>query len=226
MKNKALLIFDNDGVLRDESLSYQRCIKETVAFFSGSEATESELLQSMKQSNSDWERVRIILNQREIKADFDKIKEKFQELYLGKKLDFTGYITQESWLADNNRLMALSDRSQMAIVSGAPKEEIFYTLKKNNAAEFFEIVLGMNDCEGKYDGIKKVLNKILPNQCFFCDDRPSSIESAKRISNLRVFGILPPNYNMSWEKTLLDAGAEKVFKNVNEYCDYLINEIK
>lgn len=79
-----LLAFDNDGVLRDESVSYQRCVVETVAFFDqGVSATEKELTDSLKQSNDDWDRTHKILQQRGIKVDFELVKEHFQDLYLG-----------------------------------------------------------------------------------------------------------------------------------------------
>src|SRR3989344_8336995 len=80
-----LLAFDNDGVLRDESVSYQRCVVETVAFFDyGKPATEAELTASLKQSNDDWDRTYRILQRRGIGVDFQTVKEHFQDLYLGK----------------------------------------------------------------------------------------------------------------------------------------------
>lgn len=220
-----LLVFDNDGVLRDESASYQRCVVETVAFFDkGIPATEQELIESMKQSNNDWERTHKILRQRKINIDFNRVKGHFQDLYLGKDRDFTGYINDEPWLADNSLLGRLAKNHTLAIISGSPRKEIKYTLKKNGALGYFSLILGMHNCAGKKDGIEKVIAHFNPEEIFFCDDRPSPIEQVVSIeqSKIHVFGILPPqNYN-GWYEVLKDAGAEEVFANVKEYCRYIL----
>ena len=57
-----LLAFDNDGVLRDESVSCERCIVETVDYFDlGNPATGEELDWSRQKSNNDWDRTYDIL---------------------------------------------------------------------------------------------------------------------------------------------------------------------
>ncbi len=224
-----LLVFDNDGVLRDESVSYLRCIRETIAFFDNNiEATESEMEESMKNSNNDWERTHDILNKRGFSYSFYLIKEHFQDLYLGKKRDFTGYINDEPWLADNGLLEKLSYKNHLAIVSGAPKEELEYTLKKNNAHSYFSLILGMFDCKDKKEGIEKAFNHFKDKEIYFCDDRPSPIKKVLELSehNLKVYGILPPQESSKgWKRTLKEAGAKEVFPNVNEYCRFLIKNI-
>lgn len=224
-----LLVFDNDGVLRDESVSYSRCIRETIAFFDNNiEATESEMKESMKQSNNDWERTYNILKNRSVSISFDEVKEHFQNLYLGKKRDFTGYINNEPWLADNSLLEKLSKNNHMAIVSGAPKEELKYTLKKNNAHSYFSLILGMFDCKDKKEGIEKAFNHFKDKEIFFCDDRPSPIKKALELSesyNLKVYGIMPPQSSKDWKRTLEDAGAKKVFHNINDYCNFLLQTV-
>lgn len=227
MDNNLLLAFDNDGVLRDESVSYLRCIRETVAFFSnGEEANEKEMLESMKQSNDDWERTFNILVGRGVKIDFEIVKNYFQDLYLGTKRDFTGYINDEPWLANNELLKNLSKKFNLAIVSGAPKEEILYQLRKNEAEKYFKVIFGMNECEDKLDGIKKLIEIFHPDKISFCDDRPSPLKkvgSMKNSSQLNIYGILPPKVNKDWTAVLLEAGAEKVFADVNEYCKFILS---
>jgi phosphoglycolate phosphatase-like HAD superfamily hydrolase len=224
MKN--LLVFDNDGVLRDESVSYQRCVRETVEFFgNGIPASEEELIESLKKSNDDWDRTHKILEKRGVNISFSDVKEHFQDLYLGKKRDFTGYINNEPWLADNLLLEKLSKENILAIVSGAPKEEIVYTLKKNNAFKYFSLILGMDDCKNKKDGVELAINKFNPKKVFFCDDRPSPIKEVKKVNfDVDVYGILPPLNIENWGNVLADAGATKVFKNVNEYLNFLLSQ--
>jgi len=223
---KTLLVFDNDGVLRDESVSYQRCVVETVAFFDhGIPATEKELIDSLKQSNNDWDRTHKILQQRGINVDFETVKEHFQDLYLGKGRDFTGYINDEPWLADNTSLAKLSDEYPLAIVSGAPIEEIKYALKRNQALDFFSAIWGMFECSGKNDGLKKAIAHFGAQKILFCDDRPSSLREASKLKgeyDIEVYGIIPPNAPEGWNKVLEDAGASKVYSNVKEYCVELL----
>ena len=156
---RTILVFDNDGVLRDESKSYQKAISQTVFDFSDNYPSEEELIDSMKESNDDWQRTYNILNQRGINIKFDEVKEHFQDLYLGKKRDFTGYINDEPWLIENILLYKLSKRYEMVIVSGAPREEIEFTLKKNYARCFFNEIWGMHECNGKKDGLEKVIER-------------------------------------------------------------------
>jgi len=226
MIKKILLAFDNDGVLRDESVSYSRCIRETVGFFDdGKEASEEEMIESMKESNDDWERTFNILIKRGVDIDFNTVKAHFQDLYLGKERDFTGYINDEPWLADNKLLKELSKKYDLVILSGAPKDEIVYTLKRNNALDYFKLILGMFDCKDKLDGMMKIKEIFNPDEIFFCDDRPSphkKLKIMKQDFKLNTFGILPPKVNKDWKTILSDAGAEKVFDNVNEYCKYLL----
>ncbi len=228
MADKILLAFDNDGVLRDESVSYTRCISETVAFFSkNSSATENELIQSMKESNDDWERTFNILKKRGVDVNFNEVKDYFQDLYLGKKRDFTGYINNEPWLIDNKLLEELSGKYELVIISGAPKPEILYTLKRNNALKYFKLILGMDECSDKLDGMMKVRAVFNPSEVFFCDDRPSPLKKLKIMKQdfkLNLYGILPPKINKDWSSTLIEAGAEEVFDNINDYCKFILNK--
>ena len=221
-----LLVFDNDGVLRDESGSYQKCVVETVAFFDhGTPATEKELTDSLKQSNNDWDRTHKILQQRGINVDFEVVKKHFQDLYLGEGRDFTGYINDEPWLADNTSLAKLADKYPLAIVSGAPIGEIKYTLKRNRALDFFGAIWGMFECDGKNDGLKKAIAQFGAQKILFCDDRPSSLREASKLVgdyDIEVYGIIPPNAPEGWNQVLKGAGALKVYSNVREYCAELL----
>lgn len=222
---KVLLAFDNDGVLRDETGSYERCVKETVSFFdNGRAATPKELRQSMIQSNNDWERTHGILRERGVRVGFERVKEHFQDLYLGRERDFSGYINDEPWLADNRLLAELAELQRLVIVSGAPKKEIEYTLQRNGASDYFSFIWGMHKSKGKGDWLESAIARFRPEATCFCDDRPSPIKSVLGLGleNLFAYGILPPQEGRAWRKTLLDAGAGEVFSDVNEYCRFLL----
>jgi len=231
-----LLAFDNDGVLRDESVSYERAIRDTVASFdSGTAATDKEITDSRAASNDDWERTFEILRQRGVYTAEQKeetlkgvIMPRFQELYLGELIDgrFTGYINDEPWLADNALLSQLSQKHPLIIVSGAPQEEIRYALRRNNAEELFSLILGMHDISGKAEGLEKAIAYFSVEQTYFCDDRPSGVKAGVSLSEkglaVVTFGIRPPQETERWDKVLLDAGAERVFPSVKEYCNFFL----
>ena len=136
-----LVLFDNDGVLRDESQSYERAVANSVEILSDGEiATHAELISSRKATNNDWERVFYILKDRGVFGEDEQvenrlpdIKKIFQRLYLGDLVNgrYTGYIKDETWLADNNLLRELARFTDLAIVSGAPLDEIEYTKNRN-----------------------------------------------------------------------------------------------
>jgi len=223
-----VIAFDNDGVLRDESVSYQRCVVETVTFFNnGIQPTQEELVESFKQSNDDWDRTHKILQQRGIDIPFNDVVNHFQDLYLGPKRDYSGYINDEPWLADNDQLDELSKKALLVIVSGAPRDEIEYTLKRNNANEYFSGIWGMHDIEDKKQGIKQVIQFYKPSSVFFCDDRPSSLTEVSSLAGkveVVTYGILPPKPPTdTWGDELIRAGARAVFPNVKEYCKFLLS---
>jgi len=234
-----LLAFDNDGVLRDESKSYEKAIRNTVAFFSGKPASDEEIRKTRQISNNDYERTFEILKNRKVKGFEESMREsalnhliipKFQEFYLGNFIDgrYTGYIDKEPWLADNRLLEKLSKEYPMVIVSGAPTEEVLYTLRKNKAEKFFRIIFGMDDGKGKEEQLEKAIAYFHPEKTYFCDDRPSGLSAriklALRRNDISAFGIRPPQENEDWDKVLLEEGAMKVFKNVNDYCKFVLKE--
>jgi HAD superfamily phosphatase len=221
-----LFVFDCDGVLRDESQSYLRCVTETVAHFSGGNPpTQSELTITLEESNDDWERTHRILQRRGRVVPFETVKGHFQDLYLGKARDFSGYINNEQWLAYNSLLGILSARHPLAIVSGAPRDEITYALRKNGADKFFSGIwssMEQQDCANKRDGIEQAIARFKPNETIFCDDRPSPIREATQLPQVKVFGIMPPLAADGWDTVLREAGALDVYPNVKSYCRFLV----
>ena len=108
---KLAIGFDNDGFIRNEKPSYGRCSNETVAFYdNGRLPSQKEIDHSIEITNNDWVRTHNILKDRGIIIPFEDVKEHFQDLYLGKKRDFTGYIVDEPYLADNTLLGLLSEK--------------------------------------------------------------------------------------------------------------------
>ncbi|MBN1156221.1 HAD hydrolase-like protein [Candidatus Woesearchaeota archaeon] len=221
---KTLVAFDFDGVLRDES-PYRSCMAETVAFFDkGKPATPEELIESMTVTNDDWVGTHTILKQRGIIVDFETVTRYLQDLYLGRDRDFTGRINNEPWLADNDVLAKLSEAHPLVIVSGAPKQEVMYALQRNEAERYFKQIWGKEDYTNrKKDGLEKAITSFQPDRVLFCDDRPAPLRESATINGVRVYGIVPPQKPVGWRDVLMDAGAEKVFQHVTDYCQYVLS---
>ena len=84
--------------------------------------------------------------------------------------------------------------------------------------------MGMFECDGKNDGIRKAIAEFGADNVYFCDDRPSPIKEALKLSpehDIEVYGIVPPGAPDGWAGTLSDAGARRVFGHVKEYCRFL-----
>lgn len=231
----AILAFDNDGVLRDESVSYERCIVETVGWFDGGRAaTIDEITDTRTRSNNDWERTWMILEERGVVTPDQKqamyeseVVARFQEFYWGDPKG-TGFINDERLLVEPAMLKMLGEKHPRVIVSGAPQDEVRHTLRKNGVEGYFNPIWGMHDCDGKVDGLSRVMAAFGTSEVYFCDDRPSGVKAGVELQTkgVRTFGIIPPQETMySWRNVLMDVGAEDVFANVNEYIDWLIDEL-
>ncbi len=224
-----LVAFDCDNVLKGENESYQRCVIETIEhFINGESITKNELIASLKTSNDDWLRVQDILKQHGVNVDYGVIREHFQDLYLGVNRDFSGYVNNEPWLVDNSLLRKMARFDHLTIVSGGPQSEIRYALNKHDAQELFPKIWGVDDCNGKDDGLEQALNYFGTNEVYFCDDRPYPIIQASKLVgvngyDVQIFGILPPNAPKDWGKVLMEAGAVEVFHNVNKYCEFVLS---
>lgn len=219
---KPIAGLDFDGVFRDESKSYQRCKRETVVYFDPSRipVDDGELAGSIAHSNNDWVGTQWILKKRGIYRDLDTITEHFQGLYHGKK-GVPGYIDNEPWLVNNKLLAKLGEKFHIVIISGAPKEEIEYALRKNKALNYIDLILGMHDCEDKADGAEQALKMFNAEEMWFCDDRKKGLEDVRRNLKVKPYGILPPHFHCKYAEKLQRAGAIDVFNDVNEYIRFL-----
>ena len=112
-----------DGVLADVSESQRLAVKLTAEYFSGKEVSFEEI-QGLKQEggfNNDWVLTQELIRRKGKDIEFDRVKSKFQELYLGD--DYDGLITRESLLLSKNILIRLAKRYQVGIVTGRPRDD-------------------------------------------------------------------------------------------------------
>lgn len=146
------VIFDIDGVLVDVSESYREAIRLSAGYVLGREVDVGEVdeIKRIPGMNNDWDAAYAIakgLNSAEgierESGEYEKVKAKFQELYLG------GLRDKEKILIREETLRELKGRGiALGIVTGRPREEALYVLREF-IPEFFsgECIVAMEDCE-------------------------------------------------------------------------------
>lgn len=226
---KKALLFDMDGVLVDVSQSYRIAIQKTVESFSGKQILP-ELIQEYKNKgglNNDWDCTEAILKDLGCVIEKQKIIDKFQEFYLGKRIDNSdGLICQEKWLLDSTFLYQLSQTYKLGIMTGRPRQEAMIALEKAGAKNFFEVVIAMEDVpegKGKPDpfGLQLCLNKLGCKKGYYLGDVGDDMTAAKA-ANLRGVGVLPPqDKSEDLKKLLQEKGAVEVIKTTNDVMNIL-----
>jgi HAD superfamily phosphatase len=224
-REEPAVLFDMDGVLVDVSKSYRTAIQETVGFFSGQPAQPEEI-QALKERggyNNDWDLTEEILKSKGKTVPKAVIVEKFQELYIGMD-NKRGLIENETWQLPKPQLKELHERHCLGIVTGRPRSETFYTLKKLGLERLFDVVIVMEDYppeKAKPDPypITLATERLGMLEAVYVGDSVDDIAAAKR-AGIRAFGCIPPGVAAEpLKQLLLNGGAEKVLVNIREIND-------
>jgi len=214
-----LLIFDIDGVLADVSRSYRVSIKKTAEYFTGRNISFDDI-QAYKNRgglNNDWDLTEAIIRDKGVAVDKKGIIRKFQEYYNKPK-------SNEVWLLDKNILEALSQRGTLAILTGRPKKEASYILRKNNVTKYFKVIVAMEDISRQKpnpQGLLRIMRRCpCPDACYFGDTIDDM--KAARAANIIPIGVLPPQDRSSALRNLLIRnGASAVLNNINQIARVL-----
>jgi len=254
---KAIIIFDIDGVIRDVGNSYRKAIADTVERFTeGGWRPKMEDLDNLKSEgiwNNDWEASQELVyryfeaqdkTREEVRLDYDRIVEFFQERYRGKHPElFDGYIANEPLLVSPSYFEQLQANDLgYGFFSGATKGSAEFTIKHRLKLDN-PILIAMEDAPSKPDptGMYAVISEIestLSNiPVFYLGDTVADMytvakaESQKPERNWVGVGILPPHVQSSsvrqadYAQKLMQAGAEIVLSNIEKLDPELINEL-
>jgi HAD superfamily phosphatase len=145
--SKPILIFDMDGVLVDVSESYRETIACAAERFTGVKPTP-EYIQECKNRggfNDDWKLTHHIVTEAGVDVPFERVKECFQELFLG------GLMLRERWVAQPGLLRRLAERFDLAILTGRPRDEAELTLKRFAGPVVFRPIVCMGEARPKPD---------------------------------------------------------------------------
>ena len=213
------LIFDIDGVLVDVSKSYRAAIKQTADFFTGKKVTLEEI-QNYKESggyNNDWDLTAAIVRSKRKDISKEKVINKFQSFY--KKS-----INNERWILNKKILQELSDKYSLAILTGRPRKEVLYVLRKNKVKKYFSEIIAMQNVSKQKpnpEGILKILKQSQKTEAFYFGDTIDDMKAAIS-AKITAIGILPPrSKSPRLKKLLIKCGAKIVLKNINQIQEAL-----
>lgn len=226
------ILFDMDGVLVDVSASYRLVIKKTAEYFLGKEISLSEIQQYKNRGgyNNDWDITETIILSRGKKIEKEEIIKRFQTYYLGN--DFDGLIKNEKWLPDHDVLSGLKKNYKLGIVTGRPRSEAEYVLRRFNSGNFFDVLITMEDIpEGKEKpdpcGIKIAMEKFGVKRAVYLGDTVDDIKSAIDAGATPI-GVVDKKGHKSGSKedkeqkrSLKQHGAIYVLESINEVGEIL-----
>ncbi|MBI2661072.1 histidinol-phosphate transaminase [Candidatus Woesearchaeota archaeon] len=208
-----VLIFDIDGVLADVSASYRLAIRKTSKFFTGADISFKKIQDYKNKGgfNNDWDLTEAIIKERGVNADKSLIVKKFQSYYNKSKND-------EKWLLNKAVLKLLAKRYNLAIVTGRPKEEACYVLKKNKVIDCFKTIIAMEDVSRQKpnpEGLLKILGKYRNSEAYYFGDSAGDMKAAVA-ADVKPIGVLPPqDKSESLQNLLARNGAKSVIWDIN-----------
>lgn len=219
LREKAIL-FDMDGVLVDVSRSYRVAIKQTAEFFIGQEVRPEEIQEFKERGGfaNDWELTEAIISSRGFNAPLAEVIKRFQSIYLGSR-------SKERWVLPCEILAELYRNYRLGIVTGRPREEVYYALEKNGVKEFFDIIIAMEDClrNEKPDpyGIRLALQQMGIGDAVYVGDAVDDMIAAKA-AGIKAIGVLPPKIkSATLERRLREEGADAVIDNIKKITEVL-----
>ncbi len=233
MIQKAIVIFDIDGVVRDVSGSYRRAIADTVEYFTNAAyrptPLEIDQLKSEGVWNNDWEASQELIYRyfagqeqprEQVQLDYNTIVSFFQSRYRGTDPDnFTGYICNEPLLLQASYLEQLTQAGiAWGFFSGATRGSDNYVLEKRLGLKS-PVLIAMEDAPGKPDptGLFATVQK-LENELdelsviLYVGDTVAdmyTVAKAREINPHRTWigvGVLPPHVQETAQRR--DAYAE------------------
>jgi histidinol-phosphate aminotransferase len=223
------LLFDLDGPLVDVSHSYRQAILETARAFLPAElqaeASPARVEQLKRRGglNNDWHCTAALLAELGHPRPLDEVVTAFQARYWGSCGD--GLIAREPWLLPLHWKSPLS-RWKTGIVTGRPRQEALFTLRKQDWHRVFGTVVAMEDAPAKPapDGLIQALGEVSANahETAYLGDSVDDMRAAVAAGVLPV-GVLPAQ--ASWgdglAEKLYEAGAHAVFASVEEVLRWL-----
>lgn len=220
--DRAIVVFDIDGVVRDVGGSYRRALADTVEHFTQTAyrptSADIDRLKSEGVWNNDWEASQELIyryfegeSQSRVQLDLDygALVAFFQDRYRGPDThNWTGYICSEPLLMQASYLDSLTEAGMpWGFFSGAMRDEAMYVLEGKLGLKS-PLLVAMEDAPGKPDptGLLRVveeledLHELVPGTpVIYVGDTVGdlyTVEKAGLIQPSRLWvgvGVLPPH---------------------------------
>ncbi len=216
------ILFDMDGVLGDVSKSYRQSIIETAKCF-GCDISLKDIsaLKQKGKANNDWLLTQSLLNEKGIEIEFKEVKKVFENIYQG--TDGTaGLKEKETLIPSLETLLKLKEKVKLAVVTGRPRSDAEYFLKRFNLTDIFEVVIVLEDAELKPSPkpLLMALEKLGVKYAWMIGDTTDDITAA-RGAGVVPLGILAPGESDNNCSHLLDTGAGKILTSLKEIIGLL-----
>lgn len=215
------VLFDMDGVLVDVSRSYRTTIRHTVEHYLKKEISP-DLIQSFKDRgglNNDWDLSEAILKHFGIIISKKELIDFFQGIYLGDQ--FNGLIRNEKWLLDTAVIEKIKTDFVTGIVTGRPRMEAVYVLKRFRMEKYFPVMITMDDLPADKqkphpDGILKAMDQLQITDAYYAGDTIDDMIAAGK-AGVKGIGILTGMSDTEEQRNLFSQhGASAVLNSVNE----------
>jgi len=218
------LIFDLDGVIADESISYRQAIVETAASF-GLEIDLAAVnaAKAAGDANNDWELTRRLLSHAGIEVDLEEVTTRFEAIYQGTDAA-PGLRRHERLIVEPDLLRAFAERLPLAMVTGRPRLDGGRFLSGHGIEGCFQTVISMENAPAKPDPapVHLALKRLGVRHAWMVGDTPDDIRAA-RAAGVLPLGIVAPGDDPDLARTALaDAGAARILATVDELLETLL----
>lgn len=217
------LLFDLDGVIADESVSYRRAVVETAASFGVDlDVAAVNAAKAAGDANNDWELTRRLLADHGVDADLDEVIGRFEAIYQGTD-EAPGLRRHERLLVDRELLRQLAAMLPLAIVTGRPRGDADRFISEHGIGEFFSTVVVLGDAPTKPDPapVRLALDRLGVRHAWMVGDTPDDLKAARAALVLPI-GIVAPGDDPGVARTALEsAGAARILKGLDELTEVL-----
>ena len=230
------LLVDMDGPMVDVSHSYRRAIVWTAKALLGQYGAPPEAIDLVDDArvevlkrkgglNNDWDCTAALIAEFGVRVGFEEVKDAFQSLYWGDKGD--GLIESEPFRVSHAVRDRIAARFRTAIVTGRPREEALFTLRRNDCTNLWHVVVAMEDVSAQKpapEGIATALALLGSNPAgsAYLGDSVDDMAAAKAAGVLPI-GVLAAS--STWSdglcERLYQAGAVAVFASIEEVVAWL-----
>jgi histidinol-phosphate aminotransferase len=217
------LLFDLDGVLADVQHSQRAAIAATARTF-GVAVTSAQVAGAIRTGDAanDWLVTRRLIEGGGRDASLDDVTTRFQALYLGDG-GTPGLREREVLIPSRSLLERLALRRPLAIVTGRPRAEAQWFLKRAGVAHLFGTVVAMEDAPPKPDPapVRRALERLGVRRAWMIGDTPDDVRAAAQAGVVPLAVVAPGDEPSLATTALRDAGAARVLGPLTDLLELL-----